>query len=159
MQIWRALLKGDHGAALVEFTITLPVLLLFGLGIIEFSRVLYQYHQITTGVADAARYLSRVQDPAGSATVAKEIAVFGQVGGSAKRVSWWNVADVTVTTRDVANPRDSITQTRSYRGGDNIVMVKVSTTATYTGAGLLQYLGFASGIPVTAFHEDRVIGN
>lgn len=159
MRVSRTLLKNDAGAALVEFTIVLPVLLLFGLGIIEFSRVIYQQHQITTGVADAARYLSHVQDPSASATAAKEIAVFGQVGGSVRRVSWWNIADVTVTTRNIANPRDATTLARPYRGGDNIVMVKVSTTATYTGAGFLQYLGFPAGIPVVASHEDRVIGN
>jgi hypothetical protein len=155
----RKLWSDRQGAALVEFTLALPVMLSLGLGVIEFSRVLYQYHQIVTGVGDAARYLSHISDPMGAQTAAKEIAVYGQVGGSTKRVSWWNVADVTVTVRTIANPIDPGTGLRTYRGPDPISIVKVSTSATYTGLGFLAYLGMSAGIPLNAFQEDRVIGN
>ena len=145
------------GASLVEFTIVLPFLLILGLGVFEFASALYQHHLITTGLHDAARYLARVDDPNAKAAAGKELAVYGEIGGSTKRVPWWNVGDVAVSLQDIANPVDPSTGARIYRGGDPIQVVRVSTTATYPGIGFLSYLGFGSGIPVSAFHEERVI--
>ena len=148
-----------HGASMVETAIMLPVVMLLGMGAVEFSRGLQQYHEIVTGVADAARYLSHTADPATSATYAKQIAVYGQIGGSTKRVSWWSVGDVTVTIRTIANTRNATTGVRTYRGPDPIKIVKVSTTATYPGFGFLKFLGFNSGLSFGVYQEDRVIGN
>jgi len=105
---------------------------------------------------------------AGVASAQSSVTLYGTVDlnaryvkndGSTKRVSWWNVADVTVTVRTIANPIDPGTGLRTYRGPDPISIVKVSTSATYTGLGFLAYLGMSAGIPLNAFQEDRVIGN
>jgi hypothetical protein len=145
------------GAALVEFTIVAPFLLLLGLGLIEFGNVLYRHQLILTGVRDAARYLSRVDDPNALATNARELAVYGEIGGSTNRVPWWNVGDVSVAVTAINNSVDPDTGTRTYRGGEQILIVRVSTTATYPGVGLLGFLGLGSSLSLSAFHEERVI--
>lgn len=153
----RNLWSDRTGASLVEFTILLPFLLILGLGVSEFSSALYQHHLITTGLRDAARYLARVDDPDAKSAAAKELAVYGEIGGTTKRVPWWNVADVAVSLEAVANPVNPATGTRTYRGGDPIQIVRVSTTTSYPGVGFLRFLGFGSGISLSAFHEERVI--
>ena len=148
-----------EGAALVEFTVVLPFLIFLGLGAFEFGSALYGHHVITTGLRDAARYLARVDDPIATETAAKQLAVYGQIGGSTKRVSWWNVGDVTVSVRTIANPVDPDTGARTYRGPDPIRVVRVATTATYPGLGLFAVLGMGPTLAINTFHEERVIGD
>jgi hypothetical protein len=145
------------GAALVEFTVMAPFLLVLGLGVIELGNALYGHQLILAGVRDAARYLSRVDDPNALASDAKQLAVYGEIGGSTKRVSWWNVANVNVAVTSIANPIDTATGERTYRGGEQIQIVRVSTSATYPGVGLLGFLGLGASLSVNAFHEERVI--
>jgi hypothetical protein len=148
-----------RGAALVEFTVVLPFLVFLGLGAFEFGNALYGHHVITTGLRDAARYLARRDDPTASETAAKELAVYGEIGGTTSRVSWWNVGDVSVTLATIANPVDPDTGLRTYRGPDPIRVVRVATTATYPGLGLLGVLGLGPTLPINTFHEERVIGD
>src|SRR5262249_5639733 len=118
--------------------------------------VLYGHHLITTGLRDAARYLARLDDPMASQTQGKQLAVYGQIGGSTHRVSWWNVGNVSVTLQPTANPPNPTRGVRAYRGGDPINVVRVSTTVTYPGLGLLGFLGL-SAPTINLYHEERVI--
>jgi hypothetical protein len=155
----RHLRRDRRGAALVEFTVALPFLVFLGLGAFEFGNALYGHHVITTGLRDAARYLARRDDPLAAETAAKELAVYGQIGGSAKRVSWWNVGDVSVSLSTIANPVDPDTGQRTYRGPDPIRVVRVTTAATYPGLGLFAVIGLAPTLTINTFHEERVIGD
>lgn len=56
----RRLLRDESGAALVEFAILLPMLLLLFAVIIEGGRLMWSYQSVAAGVRDAARYLARV---------------------------------------------------------------------------------------------------
>lgn len=56
----KRLLRDDSGAALVEFGLLLPTLLLFFALIIEGSRTFWSYQAAIAGVRDASRYLGRV---------------------------------------------------------------------------------------------------
>jgi len=150
--------RDRRGAALLEMTVVTPFLILLGLGVFEFSNLLYGQHLITTGVRDAARYLARRDDPLGSANAGIEIAVMGEVSGTAKRVSWWNLADVSVTLIPTANPINVATGTRPYRGPDPLNVVRVSTTVTYPGLGMLSAIGISSSLTLTLSHEERVVG-
>jgi len=154
----KTLSSDRRGAAIVEFTVVLPVLLTLGLGVFEFGNALYGYHVISTGLRDAARFLARQNDPTTSETAAKQLAVYGEIGGATKRVSWWNVADVSVTTSTIANPVDPMTGARAYRGPDPIRVVRVATSATYPGLGLFAVIGLGPTLSINTFHEERVIG-
>lgn len=55
----RRFLRRQDGAALVEFGISLPVIMLILYAIIEMSRMLFAYQAAVGGVRDAARYFGR----------------------------------------------------------------------------------------------------
>ena len=152
-------LLGDrNGSSLVELSILMPIVLTLGFGVFEFGNMLYQHHLVETGLKDAARYLARVRDPIANQQIGKEIAVMGEVAGTNKRVSFWNISDVSVTLSSIANPPDATTGERTYRGPDPILIVRVSTTATYNSMGFLSYLGLGNGITFSLYHEERVVG-
>jgi hypothetical protein len=155
-KLWR----NASGAALVEFSVVLPVLLLLGFGAFEFSNALYGRHVIATGLRDGARYLARVEDPtsASAQANAKQIAVFGQIGGTTRRLAWWGSDDVTVTVTPLANPKDPETGTRPYRGRDPLYIVRLSTAATYPGFQFVGAAGLTPGLTVNVYHEERSIG-
>jgi Flp pilus assembly protein TadG len=151
--------RSQYGAALVEFTAVVPFLVFLGLGAFEFGNALYGHHVITTGLRDASRYLARLDDPSASETAAKQLAVYGAIGGTTKRVSWWSVGDVSVSLATIANPVDPSTGARTYRGPDPIRVVRVGTAATYPGLGLFAVLGLGPTLTISTYHEERVIGD
>lgn len=55
--------RSDDGAALVEFGMVLPVLLLFTAVIVEGGRVTWAYQSVGAGVRDAARMIARIAPP------------------------------------------------------------------------------------------------
>ena len=154
---------------MVEMAAILPFLLVLGCGVFEFGAFFYQYQRLQTGIRDAARYLARVNDTASTLTPcdpavlaakvsnAKDIAVMGVIGGSTKRVSWWNTSDVTVDySTTIANPL--IGGYPSYRGPTGgIRIIKVSTSPTYPGVGFLSFLGSGNSVAVIE-HQERCIG-
>ena len=146
-----------RGASLIEFTMVAPVLLILGLGTLEFGSALYAHHVVSTGVHDAARYLARLDDPLAAAASGKQLAVTGEVSGTAKRLSWWAAANVSVSVANIANPIDGGTGERTYRGPDPIKVVRVSTTAIYPGFGVLSFLGLGSALTFSVYHEERAI--
>ena len=86
----RLFANDTRGAALVEFAIALPIMLLFFAVIIESSRIFWSYQAAITGVRDATRYVARVvprdycdggfMPPAVSDQELKKIVKFGHTG-------------------------------------------------------------------------------
>lgn len=149
----KTLTSDRRGAAIVEFTMVLPFLLVLGLGAFEFANALYGYHVITTGLRDAARFLARQDDPLSVQADGKQLAVYGEIGGTTKRVSWWDVGDVSVNLIEHDNT------IRAYRGPDTIYVVRVATSTTYPGLGLFEVIGLGPTLTINTFHEERVIGD
>ena len=107
-------LAGDKsGAALLEVSVVIPVVLSIGLGVVEFGNAIYNEHLIFNGVRDAARYAAGLPysslNPALSIPTQKTaacIALTGQTNNTTAcnaaanpsctaaycRVSWWNNA-------------------------------------------------------------------
>ncbi|HJU70879.1 MAG TPA: TadE/TadG family type IV pilus assembly protein [Paucimonas sp.] len=77
----------QKGVAIIEFALTLPLLLILMFITTEFGRALYQYNTIAKSVRDAARYLS-MQDPTivttdpGKITIAQNLVVYGNPAGT-----------------------------------------------------------------------------
>lgn len=163
-RVLRQLRKQDSGAATIEMAIVAPFLIALGLGTFEFAKIYYDYHLISTGIHDAARYLARVDNPQDTTAVsnAKNLAVYGQIGGTVKRVSWWRVEDVAVPNpRLVANNFNSGTGLFDYRGESQIKIVRVATTANlaHPGLGFFGALGLTQPYRINLFHEERHIGD
>lgn len=143
---------------MVEMTVITPFLIFLGLGAAEFGHSLYHHHLITNGLRDAARYLARVDDPIASSVAARDIAATGEIGGTINRITWWGAGDVSVSVQNIPNPVDPITGDRSYRGGDPIRVVRVSTNVNHPGLGFLSIVGISSPLTTNVYHEERVIG-
>jgi len=144
-----SLLADCRGAALVEFTLTLPVLLvLFGL-IVEIGSVLRQHQLVTEGVRSATRYLSRVPDPeaAGAVDIARNLALTASMDGRAPNRSryWTDASSVTVTVADLDNAAGTL------RGPATLNVITVRTTVTVDVpliAPLLRLFGGDAGATV-----------
>jgi Flp pilus assembly protein TadG len=52
--------RSEVGAAIIEFAILLPLLLLIAAGIVEFGRVIWYYDALTKATRDGARFMSSV---------------------------------------------------------------------------------------------------
>ena len=169
----RRLRCDESGASLLELAVVMPFLLFLGLGLFEFSNVLYQYHLITGGVRDAARFAAGLPvpdpvDPAETTCIdtnpranpigcAKRIAVTGQLeDGATNRVSWWDVDDITITYPTIPNT-DLGGGLRSYRGDSEITRVLVTTNFVYSGLGFLDVFDI-DPISITTAHEERHYG-
>lgn len=96
-------MKNRHkGAALVEFALVLPLLLLLTLITTEFGRAMYQYNTLTKSVGDAVRYLS-TQTPGTHAAEARNIIVYGNLAGTGSpRALGLSLANVPTPTWQVA---------------------------------------------------------
>lgn len=150
------LLRCVSGAALVEFTLTMPILVGLALGVAEFGRILYHYQLVVSGVRDAGRYLARFADPMAQAAQGGNLAVTGAPTGGTQRVPYWEANEVTVSVRQVANAQDPSGKWL-YRGGAQIDIVQVATDVPYQDIGFLSVLN----LPLPTFtvrHEERVIG-
>jgi hypothetical protein len=158
----RLLGRDEDGASLLEMTVVTPFLLALGLGVFEFSNALYQYHLITAGVRDAARFAAGLpmpdpvdqnesctnprETPVGCA---KNLAVFGQITASdTPRVDWWGVDDI-VVNYVALSPADP-----DLRGG-NPFKVVVTTDFVYSDIGFLNFFGLGP-INMTTAHEERL---
>jgi len=145
------------GAALIEMTVVLPVLLAIGLGVIEFGNAIYSNHLITNGVRDGARYAAgRPADCACDADI-KNIAMKGVLSGGTYRVLWWNdpVTEIFVDRLNV--PNDNGFGVKLYRGPDLVPIVTVTATVPYQQLGFLAFLGL-NAPTLSVSHQERVYG-
>ncbi len=158
--------KDLRGAALVEFTLLLPFLIVIMAGMLEFGRGLHQYHTAAKGVKNAARYLARVVDegscpPSSTAWTtqvakAKTLAQHGSFSSSdpLSLSNWSNASDITVSVSCVDNSAGT------YRGDDDIPVVTVSTSFAYNSLGLLSLTNVPglTGLQIEVSHEQMFIG-
>jgi Flp pilus assembly protein TadG len=85
----RTFARSDSAAALVEFAIVLPILLLIVFGIVDFGRALYTVNNLTSAVREGARLASTQISPdptTGGSKTAVQTAVSSYVvafGGNA----------------------------------------------------------------------------
>lgn len=60
LQKIRTFSRAEHGAALVEFGISLPLILVVAYGLVDSMRLFWSYQATIAGVRDATRYAARV---------------------------------------------------------------------------------------------------
>lgn len=146
------------GAALVEFTLVAPLLVLLMCGMAEFACAMRQYHIMEKGVRDAGRYLARVPMTGctvsgGATTAAQNLALTGRTsGGSHLLPTWTNAASVNVTVAECFNNSAS-----AYRGRAQIPIIEVTATAPYVDLGLLSVIGL-DDIVLEVSHQQLWVG-
>ena len=150
--------KAREGAALVEFTLVAPLLILLMCGMAEFSNAMRQYHVMEKGVRDAGRYLARVPMSgctiSGAATTeAKNLAITGRISsGAALLPNWTDPATVTVSVSDCFNNAGG-----AYRGHAVIPIIQVTANAPYQDVGMLSIIG-VSGLQLQVTHRQLWVG-
>jgi Flp pilus assembly protein TadG len=160
----RCLAADQDGSALLEGAVIIPVLLIFVLGVYEFSWFFYQQHLVSTGLRDAARYLARMSTTCASSTAgwtiavanAGQLATTGSLAGGAARVKGWTNAAMKFDCRGTINATGP-TGISSYRGGSEIYVITVSTRFADPSLGFLGLLGLSTPI-ISLAHSERMIG-
>lgn len=151
-------LKDRKGAALVEFSLLAPVLILLMCGMGEFANAMRQYHIMEKGVRDAGRYLARVPMTGctvnGSAvTAARNLALTGRTsGGTYLLGSWTDPNSVTVSVAQCLDNTGG-----GYRGYPQMPVLEVTARAPYADLGMLTVLGLGS-ITLEVRHQQLWIG-
>lgn len=154
-QFW----QDESGAALVEFALLLPMLLVVLALSVEGGRTFWAYQTTITGVRDAARYLSRV--------AVKDIC---HTGGS---TTAWD-AKLTDIVRNAQGGAglfpagvavNAVTSSLSCRTGDyrgdraGVATVTAQLSIQYPFAGLLTLVGVSVGdVATTVSDQTRVLG-
>ena len=153
---WVIFERDERGAALIEFTVVLPVLLAIGLGVFEFGNAIYNYHLIANGVRDGARYAAGRRADCGCDADIKNIAMKGVVSGGSYRVSWWDdsTKEISINRSTVTNDDGSGNKLYNYSG--NVPLVTVKATVPYQPLGFLGYFGLGTPTFVVS-HEERVV--
>lgn len=146
------------GAAMFEFALALPILVLIIAGGWEFARGLWMYETLNKGVRDAARYLARVDDPnsAAAVTMAQRLVLSGDIDTQQPPRIDYNLVNITVGTKTFDNSAGTY---RGPGGGtEDIDVVRVRADMTFN-APLLAFLNIASPLTISVMHEERHIGD
>ena len=168
---------GDkRGAALTEFALVLPILVVMMSFIGEFSRAVYQYHVAEKGVKSAARYLARVPDVTVCASSSFDsyksdaiaLAQKGSFDAGDPFVlnNWTSAADVQVVVTCIANPIDPNTNLSPFYGPEQIPVITVSTTFDFNDLGMLNVIKLLrpgnqdrGAIEISASHREIYVGD
>jgi Flp pilus assembly protein TadG len=130
--------RSERGAAMVEFAIVLPVLVLLVGGIIDLGRLLYTYNNLTSAVREGARLAAVLPDP--QPNDPRVIA----------RVRQWNFPGKT------GNPNVSVTLDAAQ---PNTQFVTVTITSyQFTWLSPLRSLGNVTTWPTSAFRWEGAQG-
>ncbi|MHA6325843.1 TadE/TadG family type IV pilus assembly protein [Roseivivax sp. CAU 1753] len=134
---WRA----QSGAAIVEFALILPLMLMF-LGLsIEGARMFWAFQTTVAGVQDATRYLSRAM-PSDSCSAGRSTDEWNTRLGEIVRTSQSGDSPFpqSVTITDVSASLACISG--SYRGGDvGVASVTATLQMTFPLAGMIALVG------------------
>ena len=147
--------RDQRGNAVLEFVITLPLVLAMLVLIAEFGRAIWYHHVVTKGVRDATRYLSRAPEDqfATFAERAGHLAMTGVPDASATPVhAWWtDVATVTVSPAPVELAAPPL-----FRTPFDVVSVQAAVPVSFPA---LVLLGRATSITIGAADQARYIGD
>lgn len=153
-----SILRDEHGAALAEAAIALPVLVMIFAGVFSLGAMFFNTQLIETAARDGARYLARTDVPAAHEAAARNIVVFSNAAGTGgARIPGLSTGDVTISYRAIANPIDGATGLRTYRGPDPLQVVRVEVRWA-AAAGIWSLFG-RDTVTYRAAHEQRVVGD
>lgn len=113
----------QHGLAIVEAAIILPLLLMVMLAVGELGRVFYEYNTLNKTVRDAARYLSANAIPPGASTgvidistsveaTTKSLAVYGSPASGTPILRGLSTDDILIAVPDAEHV--SVTANYTY---------------------------------------------
>ena len=158
---WKKLKENESGAALVELTLLLPLLVLLMIGVAEYGRALHQQHIIAKSVREAARSLARdprLFDPATGCSTSippalqsqtETLALKGSLDPSANfLLSYWDnpATEVTITVVCMApgGLESPVGIDPATSNMHDIPVVTVRGQVPFDDLGLLSIFGFTA---------------
>jgi Flp pilus assembly pilin Flp len=154
-------IREEHGAALVEFALIFPVMMLM-LGVaVEGSRTFHSYQTTVTGVRDAARYLSRVVQSdvcvTGSGVSQWDQTLTNMVQLDQSRKSVFS-SDVDVLS--VSSTLECVAGDWRGAGAAPIATITATLKINYPFSGLFSFGGGSlRGVTTTISDSARIIGS
>ncbi len=158
-QLFARFQRDQRGAALVEFAISLPLILLLFASVIEGGRMVWAYQAASSGVRDAVRYLARVAP--------RDICTSGgSVDGYAvalKSIVERDHADASFfpTGMSVNTVTPSLTcVTGTYRNGAAIAQVSANITINMPFSSVFTFAGQnLAVVTATITDQSRIYGS
>lgn len=166
--IWR-FIDETRAAALVEFTLVFPLLLVFLAGLSEFGFAMHQQHILQKAVRDAARYAARSNYALKSCPLATQpewaqmvtdttiVALRGNLASAAPLLipTWTGSRGIDVQVTEACVDPATVTPVifSTAGAGNDIPVITVSASAAYAGIGLLQVVGL-SAFEIQAEHSE-----
>ena len=145
------------GTVAIEAVFALPLLVIIGFGAIDGSLLMMQNHKVENGLVSAGNYLARTPAPVAFETQAKRLATTGQLNtGGERKVKNWAESDVTIAYQVTANTDNGAG--RDYRGGNNIKVVRLSTTLPFEGIGFIKSVS-GGAVKIEANYEERLVAD
>jgi Flp pilus assembly protein TadG len=137
----------SSGAAIVEATLVMPILISLMAGGLEFGRAYWASSTADKSMRDAARYLARVPQAdvcTWGLTKATNLAVYGNLGGTGNPlISGWSTTNVTLQ-----QPSDC---------GTSFTVIQLQATVPFT-ALTWSVVGLSNSITMHVRHQERWIG-
>lgn len=167
LRIVRKFMTDSEGAAMVEFAITAPLLVVMALGAAEMGRAIQHHHAVEKSARDAARYLARVPAScsggisAADIATAKNLAWSGYATGTTPILPYWQNPSgnttVTVTVDCYPNNTGTILNRVNGASGSSIPLITVSVAVPFQDMGFLNLFG-VSAFTLSGSHSEVSIG-
>jgi len=165
--------REHRGTAIVETALILPLMVPLSAGVFEFGNLIHDKLLMEAGLTDAARFAARCNSQMytdnglaaiNCATIAANIAVFGNAGGTGNpRVKGWQKAggtsnNATVTIAASGSCHDAVVSgVTEYRSTTaQVCIVRATGAYPYSGIGMLSLLSIGP-ITLNGSHEERLI--
>jgi Flp pilus assembly protein TadG len=156
-QFWRR----DDGAALVEFAVTLPLILILAFLSVESMRLFWSYQAVIAGVRDATRYLARVA-PADLCTSGGNVTGYAtQLKGIVETtISGAALFPAGVTVTSLTSTHTCITSLGLRQASVPVATVSANVSITMPFSQVLRVIGGtpATVINTTVRDQARVYG-
>jgi len=153
---FKNIVRNQRGSVSAEAALSLPFLIVIGLGAADGSMLMLQNHKMESGLMAAGNYLSKAESPQNNESTAKTLATTGKLSsGGTPFISNWSASDIAISYLDTANidGQDGVL----YRGGDTIRVIKLSSSFTYEGLGFIKTVSNGA-VRVKAEYQERASG-
>ena len=147
---------GEKGAALVEFALTVPLLLVVIAGIVDFGFVFQRYEVITNAAREGARLASLPEYQTNTAMIQDRVRSYVQQGLSLSTAT----LDVVLPVANVVVTNTPFTVTDG--GGTTFTVQATTVTVTYNHSFVILQpvlrlinANWGSGMPLTATSQMR----
>ncbi|UMA65802.1 pilus assembly protein [Roseivivax marinus] len=152
--------RDDRGAALVEFAIGLPLMILIFAIVVEGGRMMWSYQAATAGVRDAARYLGRVASSDSCETAASLAGYTAALEDIVRLNAQANTVFPSSITVDSVVPALKCVAGTYRVSPAPVAQVTATLTITFPFQGIFALAGGTLGtVQATVTDESRIFGS